>query len=59
MEANEIIISDHCAFVIDINIESYFKEILSRWDQICKRVINPARRSHREQFVELLEEQLD
>ena len=48
LEANEITISDHCAFVININMESYFEKILSGWDQICKRVINPARRSHHE-----------
>ena len=48
LEANEITISDHRKFVIDINIESYFGESFSGWDQIYKRVINLARRSHRE-----------
>ena len=32
LEVNKVTISDHRALLIDINLEEYFKEIMSSWD---------------------------
>ena len=34
VDANELIINDHQAYLIDINFERYFEAQLSAWDQI-------------------------
>ena len=59
METNKIIITDHRSYLIDFNFEEYFYEKFSDWDQINHRMLDPARRSHRNKFVEKLEEVLD
>ena len=51
VESNEIIITDHRAYIVDINIEEYFNETFSKWDIINKRILHPSRRSHYKQFV--------
>ena len=56
---NEIVWSDHRAYVIDVNFEDYFNEELNRWDNINHMMLDPAKQSHRIKFVEELEEQLD
>ena len=55
----EVVISDHRPHVIDVNLEEYFNECFSSWDQIDSVKLNPSRRSHKEKFCEALEEQLD
>ena len=59
MNYNEIIESDHRAFIVDIDIEEYFKDEFSGWDNINRVMLNPARKSHRQKFKEVLEEQLE
>ena len=59
LDYNEIVESDHKAYVIDIALEDYFHVEISDWDNINKVMLNPARRSHREQFIETLEQQLN
>ena len=59
LEAYEITITDYRSFIIDINMERYFNYQLSIWDKIKKRKLNPARRSYRNKFVKMLEEQLN
>ena len=56
---NEIINTDHRAYIVDANLEDYFNEEFSRWDEIKHVMLDPAKRSHREKFVEELENQLD
>ena len=56
---NEIVESDYRAYMIDIIIEEYFEEELSMWDNINKVISNPAQRSHREKFLESIEDQLN
>ena len=51
LEANEVTISDHRALLIDINLEEYFEETMSSWDQINRCVLNLARRLHRIKFI--------
>ena len=58
-EANKIIITDHQSYVVDINFKRYFQAQLSYWDKINQRIIDPARRSHREGFCKIVEEQID
>ena len=53
---NEIVERDYQAYVIDINIEEYFDEAFSGWDNINRVILNPPRRSHRNIFVESIEE---
>ena len=59
LETHDITCTDHRAFLININLESYFEDDMSSWDQINRCQLNPARRLHRNKFIELLEEQLD
>ena len=56
---NEVIETDHRAYVVDVNIEDYFNEDFNEWDKINHVILNPARRSHRQAFVEAIEEQLN
>ena len=55
----EVVISDHRPCIIYVNLEEYFNDCFSLWDQIDKVKLNPSRRSHKEKFCEALEEQLD
>ena len=55
-ERNEIINTDYRAFIVDINLEDYFKKTFSGWDNINKRVLNSSRRLHRDRFQILVEE---
>jgi len=56
---NDIIITDHRSYIININLERYYKAQLSTWDQINQRIIDLARRSYREQFCKIVEKQID
>lgn len=56
---NEFVITDHRSYVIDINIQDYFDDEFSMWNQINKAKLNPSRKSHRATFYEELEYQLD
>jgi len=56
---NEIVNSDHRAYIVDINIEEYFEDEFSYWNSINHVLLNPAKKSHREKFSEELEMQLD
>ena len=40
-------------------MEEYFDVEFSQWDNINRVMLNPSKRSHRETFVEVLEEQLN
>ena len=59
LEYNEIVLSDYRSCLIDVNLEGYFDEQFSLWDQINKVILNPVQRSHHEKFVEIIEKQLD
>ena len=50
---------DHRGYMIDIALDEYFEIEFSSWDNINKVMLNPARHSHREKFVQILEEQLN
>ena len=56
MESNEIIITNHRAYIIDINLQEYFNKAFSRWDKIDERILNTSRRSYREWFIVEIEE---
>lgn len=56
---NDIVETDHRACVIDVNVEDYFKDEFNEWDKTNHLMLNPAKRSHREVFVETIEEQLE
>ena len=43
---NEIVETDHRAYMIDVNINEYFDEEFNEWDKINYVILNPARRSH-------------
>ena len=56
---NEIVNTDHRAYIIDINLEDYFNEEFSYWNAINHIILDPAKRSHCVKFLEELENQLD
>ena len=56
LEYNEIVVSDYRVCIIDVNLEDYFNEQLSQWDEINRIMINLVRRSYREKFVDIIEE---
>ena len=59
LETNEVILTNYRAFVIDINLESYFEDDTSTWDQINRCQLNLVCRSYKRKFTELLEKKLD
>ena len=56
---NDILYSDHRAYIIDANFEEYFNDNFSSWDTSQHVIINPSRKSHREKFIEIIEEKID
>jgi len=59
LDNNDVVISDHRAYVMDLNVEEYFQDQFSSWDTINKVVLNPSRKSYRSIFFEELESQLN
>ena len=58
LDHNDTVESDHHARVIDVDIEEHFQEEFSGWDDVNRAMLNPAKRSHREKFVESIVDQL-
>ena len=56
MNYNEIVETDHWAYVIDVDIKEYFDKAFSGWDNINRVMLNLARRSYKNAFVESIEE---
>ena len=56
---NEIVNSDHRAYIVDVNVEEYFNDEFSQWNEINHVMLDPAKKSHRMKFIEELEYQLD
>ena len=56
---NKIIFSDHRAYIVDINIDEYFSNQMSSWDEINHVMLNPSKKSHHKKFLEELEEQIE
>jgi len=56
MNYNEIVESDHRVFIVDMDIEEYFKDEFSGWDNINRVMINPARKSHQQKFNKVIEQ---
>ena len=59
VQHNEILYSDHRGYMVDVNFEGYFNDHLSSWDEHYKTILNPSRKSHREKFANIIEEQID
>jgi len=59
VDNNDIIYTDHRGYLVDINLEDYFNDQLSYWNENHKVIINPSRRSHREKFVAIIEDKID
>ena len=55
----EIVPTDYRAYVADINLEDYFNDECSPWENINHVTLDPARKSYRTKFFEEVEEQLD
>ena len=56
VDFNEIIITNHRGFLIDIDFKAYFKLQASQYDKSESRKLNPTNRLHRKQFKEILDE---
>ena len=50
LEYHDIVMSDYKAYLIDFNLEEYFQEEFSTWNNINKSILNPSRKSHRAIF---------
>jgi len=59
VDNNEIIHTDHRGYVIDVNLQEYFDDNFSTWDHINRVMLNPSRRSHKEKFTEIIDEQMN
>ena len=59
LECKEIILTDHRSYLMYLNLEDYFQDQMSSWDEINKVMLNPSRKSHREKFVQSIEDQLE
>ena len=44
LERNEVVMSDHRAYLLDVNAEEYFESELSFFNQIDKTLLNPLRK---------------
>ena len=49
---NEIVFTDHRAYIVDTNVEEHFNDNFSLWDEINHVKLNPTRRSNRDKFYE-------
>ena len=56
---NEVVESNHRSYVVNISLKEYFNNEMSEWDAADKAILNPAKRSYREKFLEELENQLN
>jgi len=56
---NDILYSDHRSYIIDVNLEEYFNDQFSSWNDSQQVIINPSRKSHREKFTNIIEEKID
>ena len=59
LSQNEIVMSDHRSYAIDINLEEYFEDQFSLWNPHNRTILNSSRQSHRTMFYEELERQLN
>ena len=59
MNYNDIVELDHHTYMIDADIEEYFKDEFSRQDNVNRVMLNLAKRSHREKFNEVIEDELN
>jgi len=48
---NDIVMSDHRVYVMDLNVEEYFQDQFSSWDTINKVVLNPSRKVTEASFL--------
>jgi len=55
LETYEIIPSDHCRYIINLNLEDYFETKLTKVNIISFQFINPLYLSHRDKYKEELE----
>ena len=51
---NDVVESEHCSYVISVALDDYFNGKIGKWDDVNEVAMNPARRSHREKFIEEL-----
>ena len=59
IDFDQVIITDHWGFLIDIDVNGYFNLPASTYDQSASRKLNPGNRIHRKQFQETLEEYIN
>ena len=56
---NSIVESDHECYVIAAALEDYFDEELGECDNVNKATLNPSKRSHWQNFVKEIEQQVE
>jgi len=58
-ESNEIAASDHRGYVIDIDLELYFQQEKNTFNIVNFEILNPLRRTYKEQFRNAIDEIID
>ena len=58
-ETNEIIDTNYRGYMVDIDLNTYFDEDFSMWDEINRSLLDSGKRSYRERFAELIDKELD
>ena len=59
LEWNEVIITNYRSYIIDINLEEYFQDQFTKWDEINKIILNLSRKSYHIKFVKYIEELIE
>jgi len=59
VDYKEIINSDHRGFIVNIDINDYFSIAPSDYDYVDNVILDPTKRSHRENFMQRLNEYID
>jgi hypothetical protein len=59
IDYNEILITDHREYIIDIYLDDYFDISLDNIDKIDDSRINSRKLTHRTKFIEKIEDLLD
>ena len=55
-KTNEIMASDYRSYLIDIDFELYFQQEKNCFNYVNFEILNPSRRTHKDQFREVLDE---
>ena len=59
IESYKIILLDHRRYIVNVNLEDYFKEILTFINKVSFQIINLLQKTHHQKYKEELEKLLE